>query len=469
MTKHLFTLLFFALSLSATAQTGHEIRVKIDGFKEKELYLGYYLQDKQYLLDTTFLDKDGYFTFSGEGITPGGMYLIVMPPDNNFFQLLIDKDNQRFSVHCKDAKNPTLGMEVKGSADNKLFYDYLNYLAQKRPEAISLQEAIDKPETTEERKAGLEKQLDELNDEVLQYQKNILEKHPKSLSAMIIRSNLPLDTPEFEGEGQDVELKKWQYAKSHYFDNLDLADPRVLRTPFLFSRVDHFINKMTVQHPDSINQSLYYVLEKMKPSEETFKYYLIHYLNTYAKSQIVGFDAIYVFLAQTYYATGQAPWTEEEQLLKIIENANKLEPLLIGKIAPNIKMQTKDNKDIWLHDFQSPYTVLYIWDPDCGHCKKSMPKMIEFYEQYKDRGVAIFAICTKLYDEIDKCWSTIEEQQIGIWFNTVDPYNRSKFRSLYDVKTTPQVYILDYKKEIISKRIGAEQLGEVMEQIMKMN
>ena len=466
--KASFWITLFVLLSSGYAfpQTGHEIRIKIDGFQEQQLYLGYYLQDKQYLLDTTTLGTDGFFTFSGDSITPGGLYLIVMPPDNQYFQLLIDDRNQRFTAHCKNKENPTDGMEIKGSEDNKLFYQYLAYLAEKRPEAASIQNAIDNPDTPEKKKTELQEKLDALNKEVEDYQNNLILKYPETLTALVIKSNLPLDIPEFEGETREVEVKKWQYAKNHYFDNLDLADPRILRTPFLFQRLDHFVNKMTVQHPDSINQSLFYVLEKMKPSEETFKYYLIHFLNTYAKSQIVGFDAIYVFLAKTYYASGQAPWTEQEQLTKIIDNANRLDPLLIGKIAPNIKMQTQDNKEIWLHDFQSPFTVLFFWDPDCGHCKKSMPEMLKFYTDFKDRGVAVFAVCTKLYDELAECWETIEQKGMGIWFNTVDPYNRSRYKTIYDVKTTPQIYILDRNKEILSKRIGAEQLAEVMEQIL---
>lgn len=461
------TLSFLLIPAFSFAQPTHEIRVKIDGFQEQQLYLGYYLQDKQYLLDTVLRGPDGFFTFTGDVITPGGLFLVVMPPDNQYFQILVDEKNQRFTVHCKDPLNPTAGMEIKGSEDNRLFYEYLNFLAEKRPEAVSLQQAIDNPETPEKKKTELQEKLDKLNKEVEEYQNGIIQKHPETLTALIIKSNLPLNIPEFEGDSKDVELKKWHYAKDHYFDNLDLADPRMLRTPFLFGRLDHFVNKMTVQHPDSISRSLLYVLEKMRPAEETFKYYLIHFLNTYAKSQIVGFDAVYVFLVKTYYATGQAPWTEEDQLAKIIDNANRLEPLLIGKIAPNLRMQTRDNKEIWLHDFQSPYTVLFFWDPDCGHCKKSMPEMIDFYNQFKERGVEVFAICTKLYDELAECWDTIDSTGMGVWLNTVDPYHRSRYKTIYDVKTTPQIYILDHKKEILSKRIGAEQLPEVMEQIMK--
>ena len=36
----------------------------------------------------------------------------------------------------------------------------------------------------------------------------------------------------------------------------------------------------------------------MEPAKETFKYYLVHYLNKYAASKIVGFDAVYVLFGR---------------------------------------------------------------------------------------------------------------------------------------------------------------------------
>jgi hypothetical protein len=38
--------------------------------------------------------------------------------------------------------------------------------------------------------------------------------------------------------------------------------------------------------------------------------------------------------------------------------------------------------------------------------------------------------------------------------------------TLYDLKTTPQIYILDKDKKIISKRLGAEQLDELMMRLL---
>jgi hypothetical protein len=95
--------------------------------------------------------------------------------------------------------------------------------------------------------------------------------------------------------------------------------------------------------------------------------------------------------------------------------------------------------------------------------------MKEFYEKFKDRGVKLVAVCVKFTKDVPDCWKYVDENEIGDWMHLVDPYHRSKFSKIYNVKTTPQLYILDKNKEIISKRIGAEQLEEVMDKIIEMN
>ncbi len=466
----LLTLLLCAAAMMPTlaeaANGGHEIKVKLKGYEESQLFLGYHYGDKQYLLDTAEVGPNGYFVFEGEEPLPPGVYLAVMAPDNKFFQLLVTNEEQNFQLEAR-ADNPTQSISFKNAPDNELFYDYLRFLESQKPEADRLAEQMKSAESEEARKQ-LEEQRSKIDAEVRRYQESILDRAPASLTAAIIKANLPLDMPEFEGTEEEKQLKRWRYTQNHYFDNIDLGDPRMLRTPFLFQRVDYFVHKLQVQHPDTISRAIDYVLERMKPSEETFKFYLIHFLNEYARSNIVGMDAVYVHLVDKYYATGMAPWTEEEQLQKITENAKALKPLLIGKVAPNIKLEKRDGTPVELHEVDAEYTILYFWRHDCGHCKKSTPYMKEFYEKFKDRGVKVVAVCTKFTDEIAPCWEYIEENEIGDWLHLVDPYHRSRFMSQYNIKTTPQLYILGRNKEIISKRIGAEQLEEVMDKIMEM-
>ena len=478
----LFLNVFIFFSFSLLGQKGYEIKISLEDYEQDQLMLGYHYGDKQYIKDSVKI-ADGKFIFKGEEALDPGVYLIVMPPNNQYFQILIDKGQQHFSI-LTNAKAPNANLQVEGSPDNKLFYDYMAYLGNKRPEAEQLKKQMEA--TQGGAKQEIQKKLDALNMEVQTYQKDLIGNHSTTLTAALVKSGLEIPFPDFEGTEKEVQLKRYQHYKAHYFDHIDLGDERLVRSPILFNRVDYYLNKLTVQVPDSINKSIDFLLEKLTPAPESFKYYLVHFLNTYAQSKVVGMDAVYVHLAENYYAKGLAPWTEEEQLKKIVDNAKTLKPILIGKTAPDLKLyeidiegtisaknadneyqRWKAKRSITLHGIDAPYTVLFIWDPDCGHCKKSMPKMLEFYEQFKDKGVEVVALCTKIYDDMPSCAETIKEKGMIHWINAIDPFIKSKYKEIYDVRSTPQIFILDDKKEIISKKIGAEQLADVMERILE--
>ncbi len=461
-------ILIFSLTISAlSAQDGYRIEVEIEGFEEGEMYLGYYLMDKQYIQDTTLRTEEGTYIFEGDEPLNPGMYLVVLPPDNNFFQLIVNEDEQLMSIRT-NLKNLNADIQIDGSEDNKLLYNYVNTLSQLRPKAEELGKKIQSLPVNSAERNKLEEEMTSLNNGVNELQDNIIKDHPESMTAAIIKVNRQVEVPEFDGTPEEVKNKQYYYMRDHFFDNIDMKDERLLRSPFLFQKVDFFVHKYHVQHPDTLCQAISHVLDLMEGTEETFKYYVSHFLNEYAKSKLVGMDGVYVCLVDKYYGAGKTPWVEEEQLNKIIENGNKLKPLLIGKIAPNFAVQKKDGSKTTLHDTKSDLTILYFWRYDCGHCKESTPIMKEFYEKYKDKGVKIFAVCVKFTDEVPECWDYIEENGISDWIHTVDPYLRSKFTTLYDIQSTPQVYILDEKKEILSKKIGAEQLGEVIDKIIEM-
>ncbi len=453
----------FFISFSIFAQDGHEIKIKLNDFDQKQLYLGYHYGDKQYIKDTVDIDASGDFTFNGEEPLDGGVYLVIMPPDNQYFQILIDEDQQKFSVETS-TKDPVANMKIRGSSDNKLFYDYLNFLSGKIVEQKELTK--EKESSDESKKAAANKKLENLDTEVKKYQTDLVKDNPKRMSTVMIKPNLANPMPTFEGTEEEKSMKRYVYFKKHYFDNIDLGDQRLLRTPFLFQRVSYYMEKLTPQHPDSMIISIDYLLGKMQPAEETFKYYLIHFLNKYASSKVVGQDKVYVHIAENYYCKGLAPWTDEEQLAKICDNARRLKPILIGKKARDIKTRDKEGNSHNLHDFDTEYTILYFWASDCGHCKKMTPFLIDFNEKYKSKGVSIMTICKPKSGDYKECWDYIDEREnMENMLNTYDPSNRAQI--YYNVRSTPSMFILNKDKEIIMKGIGADQLDEVMDEIIK--
>ncbi len=469
--KRLLTLsllVFISFSTLLADGGGYKIRVKLENYAEKELTLGFHYGDKQYVKDTTSIGADGWFTFEADTLLPCGVYLLVLKPDNSFVQVLMPENDQEFTL-ITDAKDAVEKMKVKGSEENEIFYEYLRFLNKLRPEADTLRARQSRLKGMPADSAAIVAKLADLDKDVRKYQSDLISKHGSSLCAKVVRASLEPEPPEFPGETKEANRKKYFWYKDHFFDNIDVSDPCMLRSPVLHQKIDYFVTKFTPQHPDSVNLAIDIVIDKMKNSPENYKYYLIHFLNFYAKTNLVGFDACYVHIAKKYYCSGLATWTKKEDVEKICDNANRLEPILIGKIAPNITVMDRNDQPHSLWDIDADYTVLFFWAPDCGHCKKAAPFMVEFAKKFKDRGVKVFAVCTAVTDKGPDCWKGVEEKGFddNLFLNYYDPYIRSRYKTLYDVQTTPQVFILDRKHEILSKRISAEQLSEVMEMVMK--
>jgi len=390
-----------------------------------------------------------------------------LPPKNLPFELMISsEDDQHFSI-TSDTTELIKNLKIKGSEENSTFYDYLRFTGEKRLEMDALQKE-GATETNEKKKQKLTDKISALKGEIDQYQQDYVSKHKGWLSAAMLKASVDVKVPDPAEKMTEEEEAKYRlyYYRNHYFDNLDFSDDRLLRSPVYFNKIDFFLNKLTYQVPDSLNKSVDYILEKARANDKLYRYTVFEMVSRYGNSKVVGMDAVFVHIVEKYVQGQTFEDIDEDNVAKIIKTAREFKPLLIGKKAPNITMQTLEGEDIQLYDMDADYTVLYIWDPKCGHCKKMAPKMVEFYENYKDKGVEIFAICTK-DKERQQCMEYIESKNFGAFTNVLAMTNKQLYYRLrYRIKSTPIIYILDKDKTIKMKNIGAQHLPDVMDAIM---
>ncbi len=460
-----FFMCWMAHPLIASGPAGYRIVVDLQGFEGDTLKLGYYYGKAQYLKDTAVVQK-GRFVFEGSEALAPGVYLLVIPPDNKFVHILIANDQQHFSVSV-DMDHIVPTAKFKGSPENDIYYNYLRELEARRPRADELRKLIAEDTLHADR---YRPELASIDGDVKRVQQELIKKHPNSITAFLIRANLELEIPEYaELEESERKQKQYEYYRDHYFDLFDLNDPRAMRSGLYHQKIDFYLQKLTYALPDSQAVAMDYLLGRMERNPEAFQYYLVHFLNESARSKRMGMDAVYVHLVDKYYAQGRATWMEAEQLDKLVQQAGTLRPILIGKEAPDLLFFKASGDPVRLHSIAADYTVLFFWDPECGHCKKSIPAIIDFYQQYKDKGVEIVGICTKTGADIASCWSTVQERGMDIWINVADQYLRNRYKTVYDIKTTPQIFILDKDKKIIVKKIAGEDLGPVMEEILRVH
>lgn len=467
--RHLVSTLFFLLLSTALLQAqekGYRIEVEVPDFKGTEAYLAYHFGAQQYIRDTAQV-TEGKFTFASDSTEEleGGIYMIVFPPDNQYFEVLVSEDSQHFGV--KNRMDDFVGAaEFEGAPENTIFYDYLAFLDKQRQRSAPFQQTLTDSTASKADKEAAQKQVVEIGKEVKAYQEKVVEEHAGTLPANIIRMSWQIEIPERLSELPKEERQKAQllYYREHFFDNLDFSDGRLVRTPMLVKKLDEFIDRLTVRHPDSINAAVDIVMGKIAAAgndKEMYKFCASHFLNKYAKSEFMGMDAVYTHIALNYYADGKAFWMKEKEVNRIVNNARRLIPLLIGKTAPNIELKTLEGKPVSLHAIDAQYTIIYFWDPDCGICKKASKELVAVYEKYKDQGVEIFGICNKTYEELDKCGESVKEKNMT-WINTADPYGRGQAHAKYDIRANPTLFILDKDKKIIYKQIGAKQIDEIL-------
>jgi thiol-disulfide isomerase/thioredoxin len=474
-------LLFFIGCFSLHAAEGYEIKVKINHLKKNDtIYLAYHMGSQKYLRDTAVINEKGIAVFSGKEKLPGGIYLIVLPK-KVYFDIIVNE--QVFYIE-NDTTEFAANFKSTGSEENKIFYEDLRFISAKSKTRIALTDEYKLEITSESRKEEIKKLLDKTDEEVKNYRANIVKTYPKLFYSKVLKmmEEVKVPDPPKDEKGNIIDsLFQYKYYKEHYFDNIDFSDERLLRTPVLHGKVMYFIEKMTPQLPDSLSVACDIVLSKASANDEMFKYWVIELLNYYAKSNIMGFDGVYVYLVEKYYSTGKAKWADEADLFRITDRAKKIKPTLIGQKAP--KLLLRDNNGTYqdLDNIKAKYTLLYIYDPDCGHCKKETPKFVEAYNNLKSKGVDIkvYAVSTEHLvegqdslgrhkyktkeEEINKWPKFIEEFKTGEWINVADLYLNNNFREVYDITSTPRAYLLDKNKKIIAKRFSAEQLEQLIE------
>ena len=464
--KRILSILYlFICSLQLlTASDGYKIDVRIKNYQNDTLLLGYYLGDKQFIKDTAFANK-GVYSFTGHEALKPGIYLVVLLPKKNVFQFLIDKNNQHFSIEA-NANNLGANLVAKNSSENSLFFDYISYINKRKPESDSLKN-LQKNASSPEEHTRLNNLIKAIDSDVKKIQNDIIDKHPNSFTAAIISASQEKDYPDYTNKSDSVKLLLYNQYKSHFFDEFNFADERLFRSPVYFQKIDFYINKLTAQHPDSIIAALDLILPKTEVITEAYQFYLSHYFNYFISSKYVGMDAVYVHLIDKYYSKGKAPWVSQENLDKMKDAADDIRPTLIGRYAPNLTFFRQDGTPLKVHDIKADYTVLLFWAPDCHHCEKAIPFVLDFYTNFKDRGVEVLSICTGLLDEAKECWKSIEKKNMQQFVNVNDPQLSSNFKVYYDIKATPKIFILDRNKKIVSKGLAAEQLAEVMGKIME--
>ncbi len=469
----------FGLSINTYSQKksknkhtdSYNIKIKVAGVKDTVIYLGNYFGDKKYSIDTATVDSKGEAVFKGDKKLDGGMYLVLFPSRGmSYFEFLVG-DDQDFEISTDTIEFYQKNIKVKGSVDNEEFYAFQKQLNEIGKQLHEIQKSMkDKKDDKEFIKSQKEKLKTLSKQRELLIENTVKNSQSKTLITIVNLMREP-KIPEFEidenitNKDSVERIKKYYYYKEHFFDYVDFTDSTILRTPMFQPKFKQYISSVVIQIPDTVSKEGVKLIEKAKSNPQVFRFLVVYMLDYNNSSKLMGMDRVFVDIAKKYYLSGQATWAVEDSSLmaKIKERVEKLEPNLVGNQAPDLqRLETVDKKTISLYDIDAKYTIMIFWEPHCGHCKKAVPKLYSEYLELIKKGVDVEVL--SIYTQIDRePWEKfIKEKDITQWINAYDKYMFTNFRNLYDIYSTPTIYLLNKDKKIIAKRLSPEQVQKMI-------
>ena len=220
---------------------------------------------------------------------------------------------------------------------------------------------------------------------------------------------------------------------SHFWDGIEAFDGPTDENPVLAAQIDFYFDKLVAPLPDSITMEIDRLIGRTNNNNDLSDFILWHLLEKYRHPEYMSQDQVFVYLYDQYFSQLGIKDLNEVNLTLIQKKAERLRRLALFNIAPNFML----NDSVDLHSIENQYSVLFFYDHDCDVC----------LQERQD----LDSVCT-IHPDIMVLAIDMNTNDVGV----------DELFDLYDIETTPLIYVLDRDKRIIAKKIRAKQIPLVL-------
>lgn len=466
-------------SSATSPKKGHELIFNVKNSNDKLVYLVIHYNEKLILKDSVTPTAPGKFVFKGENVLDDGMYSLVSEKKKLYLNFIID-NNQCFEYNL-DTTGDVNNFSTKNTPQNEemLKFQRKTYYAQKQSsdyankrkefEKIGNKDSVD----------YYQKKLNDLNEEMFNFiNHEIIEAHPDYLFSKMQKSYLNIEVPDIKNEKGETDIyKQAAYYREHYWDNFDLGDHRFIYIPSFDPKLKEYFNKVIYhQETDTINK--YVDMFLAKTEKDTFMYhYCLDWLSyQFESSKVIGHDAVFFHIAKTNQLAGKCYWMDEDLIGKYQKRVKRLEPTLIGRIAPELLIPDTnlyEDPTKWKssYNFQKPYVILWFFDPNCPTCKKESKALRQVYDSLEVIGKRNFDVYAIGNDDTIEAWKKYVKENNYPWTNVGGNKGNIDYLDHFGIYETgnPAMFVIDNSTHeiILNKRIEMSNLPTFLEEYEK--
>ncbi len=447
----ILTLLIFTIALQAQFIKGTIVDNPADKVYLYEIVFG-----KPALIDSAEVRADDSFVFTTTDSLPAGMYQISAPGMQSV-DIIVNGYPVIFHTH---AWAVTDSMVVKSSLDTRLFYQVISEERefQKKNSALSqlIRLYVDEPEKREFRRL-LQSESDSLGRVRMQRQQHLAETHPNSFMAVLLQNSW---RPAFTQDDRTRYEDENAFLRDHYFDNLNLNQPMLLRSNILPNKINDYITLFNAKSDQTFIAAIDRIALKMSENKRIHQYTLEYLLQSFAETD---YDDVFFYISSLYEAEHGCL---NENLDFDLETEKRIrQNLQPGKTAPEIRLENPDGQLVSLHDVDADYTLVIFWASWCSHCVNALPEIDRLYKTYKEEGLNVYAVSL---DREKLEWISTIESQAPDWIHVSELQGwEGDYNTTYHIRGTPTYYLLDDDKKIIAKPGSVDQIEAKLQAVLE--
>lgn len=444
--------------IETTPPAKADIQVEVSGMEDGPVLLVGYFETEQYRADSAYL-KSGKVRFKQSPGYDQGYYFLFFA-NRATFQLLLGED-QEFSV--KTIANDWLfSTEINGSLDNKLFYENLRFQTDLSPRFQAATQQLQEQTPGTDAYNMLKGKQDQLAQERNNHLEALYAQAPNSLFTSFKRAGQNPDLRDIKtADGKPDEQAQLVAYRYDFWENVNLADKRLARTPVIINKLKRYITELTPQNADSINAATNFLVSKV---DGRYPYYFKFFTNWIAlnyqptKTTLMDAEAVTVNIVKNYFTNEKAFWADAATIQGLQQRAMEMGNSLVHQKGPDVVSTDPQGKTRSIYEMKEPYIVVYMYNPECEHCQEETPVLKTFADQNKGK-VGVFAIAI---DTDDTKWRNyIAKVGMQKFVNVHDPTNRSIYAKYY-VDKTPEMYVLNRDRVIIGKNLKTDQVAQLI-------
>lgn len=157
--------------------------------------------------------------------------------------------------------------------------------------------------------------------------------------------------------------------------------------------------------------------------------------------------------------------TAEGKALQV--KMEELKSFANGTIAPDFTLPDTLGNAISLHSLRGKYVLLDFWASWCGPCRAENPKVVEAYNEFKDKNFTILSVTLDKEGAKDAWMKAIHDDHIQDWLHVGDLAGwESPVLKLYKIRAIPQNFLIDPDGKIVASNLRGNALKAALAKLI---